>query len=712
MRDHLIAQGIYAPPAQPAVAGRHRRSASVDAKPAAGSAAAAGDGAGSTKLGFLPGLMHAFSPPPMLALWKSRKAEFALPETDEHQPTEERFMYLLRKQLSRKPENRLSERERKELERVRAKLSAEQFQACADAALQQRKELKALPKTERNALESVVRIRTEMQMLELELRGSDVHALEHAVTQFEKKPDLGGGTDTGGASSSERNSGDPVYASNINPNTSEPHAKAARTLVRELLRALIVERARSSRLEQLLAEQVAAASFPRSLEGHPSDSSVSLSRQQSGSAGLSRQTSDGGQSERELSPTLEKRARAMGTTPVRAFTTRWPLSPLSSPLLPISAGRAFTASDEDFFPLGANELENGREVSKSTNSPIIVAAERSRRNSGSNNTTSSTRRPIPEIASLDSDAELEAAPVLVGFSSPLAKRVHVSIESEVSSLQSMTEQILAGADGSELGAGLLLAQMAAVAERSLRLNKDIRALSTLTRSSERREALGQLGALLGALDIYLSTFKDEVRGADGAALESVFEALLATHKEIVEVPSDGDCLFHSLAHALRTRAPLASNISASELRARCANRVRSHPSLYESELRFSASEALSSIPGGDGSSGSSTALLYEALVTAHGPAPNLKVGTLKTSQIGEAYASVIERAGVFGQRLELMAMSDELSLSLHLYYRVGHGMQELADSTKGGLQPPQPAEVVYFLFFYCFQDIRHDASWR
>lgn len=56
---------------------------------------------------------NVFSPAPMLANWRTRKAEFALPETDDLQPTEERFMFLLRKSLSRKPENKLTEREKK-----------------------------------------------------------------------------------------------------------------------------------------------------------------------------------------------------------------------------------------------------------------------------------------------------------------------------------------------------------------------------------------------------------------------------------------------------------------------------------------------------------------------------------------------------------------------------------------------------------------------
>jgi hypothetical protein len=57
---------------------------------------------------------HAFSPPPMLASWHTRLASFELPAgVDELQPTEERFMYLLRRSLSRKPENKLTDRERK-----------------------------------------------------------------------------------------------------------------------------------------------------------------------------------------------------------------------------------------------------------------------------------------------------------------------------------------------------------------------------------------------------------------------------------------------------------------------------------------------------------------------------------------------------------------------------------------------------------------------
>ena len=59
---------------------------------------------------------EAFSPMPVLAAWRvsssAGRAE-AVPGTDEPQPTEERFMYLLRRTLSKKAENKLSDKETK-----------------------------------------------------------------------------------------------------------------------------------------------------------------------------------------------------------------------------------------------------------------------------------------------------------------------------------------------------------------------------------------------------------------------------------------------------------------------------------------------------------------------------------------------------------------------------------------------------------------------
>lgn len=116
------------------------------------------------------------------------------------------------------------------------KLSSAEYSAYLDVAQSQRKALKQLPKHERHAYEHAARLRTEMQMLELELRGTDLEAVKEAVRQFEA------------AAARAEQSADagqaPLHSS-----------RAATSLVRQLLRMVQVERSRCARLEGLLQEQ-------------------------------------------------------------------------------------------------------------------------------------------------------------------------------------------------------------------------------------------------------------------------------------------------------------------------------------------------------------------------------------------------------------------------------------------------------------------------
>mgnify|MGYP006414954689 CR=1 FL=1 len=91
----------------------------------------------------------------------------AMSDDDEPMPTVEYFMYLMKKNLSKKKENLLTEVEIRALHRVKEKLTAEQWLSFEDAARQKRQESKDLSKKERFELEEKERLLVEQQMSEI-----------------------------------------------------------------------------------------------------------------------------------------------------------------------------------------------------------------------------------------------------------------------------------------------------------------------------------------------------------------------------------------------------------------------------------------------------------------------------------------------------------------------------------------------------------------
>lgn len=728
---------------------------------------------------------------------------------------------------------------------MQSRLSADEFKACVDGAALQRKELKTLPKAERRALEGAVRLRTEMQMLELELRGSDVSALASAVERFEEERQ----PQPQPLSQAPPAKAPPAAAARGVPGTvgmgtgaapsasiagsareGESHERATRALVRQLLHALQVERARSMRLERLLAEQ--AALLPPALalrrtasreDGSEGDGGSSTGGGShggdvlGGGGGGIALANGGGHHANGSEEDAWESSRAGERSPLAHSLlglggSFWPLSPLSSPLLPVHDGGALPSSslrlrsgsragyvtsdaagaigesscggdpaptDMDAAAGGAGSsvaaasragcgyagvAEGGAWDGVRAAEPLALreslrfASARSELEepqsadslggSGVGGSSLGEGRTLhaPQLAQRQPGAHLRrpaaaqpdpggspgaAEALRVGFSSPLAARVLTSIESEVGALQQRTEEILtaslADGDGAAAAAGggaaggmddTQLRAMGRVVERALNLSRDVAALRQLTRSSARRASLEQLGGLLRALEGYVASLRQEMRGSQSVRLEDAYEQQLATHRQIIDMPNDGNCLFHAVAEALRRRAAcapsahgaaagragpcaqgLGAGCSAAELRARCAARLRANGARFDEELRLAAAEAFAL--GGAGSGGddgvSTAAQLRAALVAAHGA--DVDAQRLSAEQIARAYADVHGRDGVFGERLELLALSEEVGVPLALFYRagaahdgVGSGISA-SESAAEHCEVPTPAET-------------------
>jgi len=617
-----------------------------------------------------------FSPIPVLASWRTRSAEPA-PTTGAHQPTEERFLYLLRRSLSKKADNRLSPAEQEEVDRVQAKLLEAEMQEYMVAAQAQRKALKQLPRAERHALEVQSRVRTEMQMMELELRGSDIQSLAAAVDRLDRgvRPvhkgdveaslELAASIDSAGPSTGALSPAHPGQAQSPDPAQAAVSQRATHALIRQLLHALQVERARSSRLERLLAEAATAATT--SAQGGESSS---RGRGGGGAAALSRQESYASGESEEGGSTDQSGSQGKDGIDRGLHAWLFPASPLTSPQHPPSSAPRCSPIPLELPPMAD---------APSANAPIPPAA------------TGSVMGAGQAQASVSNHC----------LSSPLTKRVHTSIESEVARLQQCTEQLLAASlAGSDIDAGGSGA-LAALVKRSAHLSQDVHALRQLTRSSTRREALTDLSRLLANLEAYVATLRAEIHLSQSASLEAAYEAMVACSRRIVDVPSDGDCLFHSAARGLTSPAlggAAAPPLTAADLRGRCMRLLADQPHAFEADVRRAAQEALSATSEPEVSKlDPSSKALREYLTSWHGPAVTAESLTLP--HVVAAYCAVRGRPGVFGERLEARLLAQVLQREVHLFYRDGAAADPGAASDGGGRPSAsrpalRPAEVL------------------